>query len=133
MAKPPRRPIAAAAIIERDDDTTLIVLAQGLEGRPRQWQFPRGLAEPGESAEEAMRRIAREQLAVEVEIVIGQPPLVQVVEGRELEMRYFFCGVAAGEPGATYYAELRWTPKLQLREYEFDPPSAQVVDWLLAG
>ncbi len=78
-----------------------------------------------------MRRIAREQLAVEVDIVVGQPPLTQAIDGAEAEVRYFFCGVLDGQPQPIPYAELRWVPKAHLREYDFDAPSAEVVAWLL--
>jgi ADP-ribose pyrophosphatase YjhB (NUDIX family) len=104
--------------------------AASAAGATRVWQFPRGLATPQESAEAAMRRVACEQLGVDVEIIVGQPPLVQTIDGREVEMRYFFCGVI-DEPRTGHYAELRWIPKSQLREYDFDAPSAEVVQWLL--
>jgi hypothetical protein len=54
-----------------------------------------------------------------------------MLDGREVEMRYFFCGVMDGEPRPGPYAEIRWVSKGHLREYEFDAPSKPVVDWLL--
>ncbi len=132
MPRPPRRPIAAAGIIERADGAIFVVLRSAPEGQPRLWQFPRGPANPGEPAEAAMRRIAREQLGIEVEAAIGQPPLVQTVDGKEFQVRYFFCGFIEGQPRPGPYAEVRWVSKPHLREYDFDPPSAEVVQWLLS-
>lgn len=127
----PTRCAYAAGIIERHDNSLLIVLpAEQVEGA-RCWRFPRGSVREGEPPEAAMRRIAKEQLGFAVEIVVGQPPVMTNLEGAEVEMRYFFCGVEYGEPQPIAYAELRWVLKGQLREYEFDDASKAIVDWLL--
>jgi len=131
MAPSNRRPRAAAGIIERHDNSILIVLPPEQVEGARCWRFPRGLAREGEPPEAAMRRVAQEQLGFAVEIVVGQPPVVVHLEGAEVEMRYFFCGVENGEPRAITYAELRWVPKGHLREYEFDDASKPIVEWML--
>jgi len=128
---PKRRSCAAAGIIERFDNHVLILLPHDDTDGPRLWRFPRGLAQPDEAPEAAMRRIANEQLALDVEIVVGQPPIVGQLDGREVEWRYFFCGLIHGEPRPAQPAEVRWVSKAHLREYDFDPPSQLVVNWLL--
>jgi len=129
--RPPRRPRVAVGIIERHDNHVLIVLPSNSEGLTRLWQFPRGYANADESPEQAMRRIAEEQIGVRVEVVVGRPPVTASLEGREIEMRCFFCGIADGEPHPGPYAEIRWVTRGHLREYEFDVPSKPIVDWLL--
>lgn len=126
-----RRPLYAAGIIERLDHHVLIALASGSEEHGRLWQFPRGPAEPNESAEAAMRRVARQELGIEVEIILGQPPLVEDIDGQAVELRYFFCDLTTGAPQAGRYDEIRWVSKAHLREYDFDRVSAPVVQWLL--
>lgn len=132
---PPRpvRPRWSAGIIERQDHHVLIVLSKDGPPENRLWCFPRGLAEPNESPEAALRRIVRTQLGLEVEVEVGQPPLVEPIEGRETELRYFFCGVAGGEADPGPYAEMRWVSRGHLREYEFDGASQPVVEWLLSS
>jgi len=132
MFKKPTRPIYAAGILEKSDDEFLIARSVD-EAAGRVWLFPRGPANPGESAEAAMRRIFREQLGLDVEIVIGQPPLTADLDGRPVEVRYFFCVMIGGTQKAGPYAELRWVPKSQLREYEFDAYAKPVVEWLVSG
>lgn len=78
-----------------------------------------------------MRRIAREDLGLEVEVVIGQPPLPGRIDGEEVEFRYFFCGVAAGEAQSSRYPSLRWVIRGHLQEYDFDEASKPLVAWLL--
>jgi len=129
--RPPRRPRVAVGIIERHDNHVLIVLPSSPDDQSRLWQFPRGFACADESPEQAMRRIAFEQLGIDVEIVVGQPPVTAMLDGREVEMRYFFCGVTDGEPSPGPYVEIRWVTRGHLREYEFDDPSKPVVEWLL--
>jgi len=131
MALTARRPLYVAAIVERFDNHMLIAQGEGREDGTSLWRFPRGRANPGESAEMAMRRVARETLGLEIEVVVGQPPLVEVVDGVPAELRYFFCGVIQGEPTSPDGRELRWVSKPHLREYEFDGPSRIVVEWLL--
>ena len=127
----PRRPRVAVGIIERHDNHVLIVLPSTPDGQTRLWHFPRGFAVADEAPEQAMRRTTYEQLGIHVEIVVGQPPVTASLDGREVEMRYFFCGVADGEPRPGPYAEIRWVTRGHLREYEFDDPSKPVVEWLL--
>ncbi len=127
----PTRDVHTTGVIERADNHVLIVRKSDADAATGRWQFPSGRARPNESPEAAMRRIVLDQLRMEVEIVVGQPPLVENVDGKEVELRYFFCGVINGEPIGNAYAETRWVLKGQLREYEFEPISRQVVDWLL--
>jgi len=125
--------MCVAAIIERHDSNMLIVLPAGSEGVSRQWQFPRAFAGRDETPEEAARRMAGEDLGISVEIIVGQPPLVCEIDGREVELRYFFCSVSDGEATPGPYAEIRWITRGHLREYEFDDPSRSVAKWLLGS
>lgn len=129
--RPPRRPRVAVGIIERHDNHVLIVLPSSLDDQTRMWQFPREIVKIDESPEQAMRRTACEQLGIHVEIVVGQPPVTAEINGQEVEIRCFFCGVVDGEPHPGPYAEIRWVTRGHLREYEFDDPSKPVVEWLL--
>jgi 8-oxo-dGTP diphosphatase len=131
MARRPSRRLYAAAIIERPDNRVLIALPTDMAESDRRWQFPRGHIEAGESPEAAIRRVARQQLGVGVEIVVGQPPLLARLEDAEAKLRYFFCGITTGEAQAGPYAEIRWVLRPHLQEYDFDSASQQVADWLV--
>jgi hypothetical protein len=39
--------------------------------------------------------------------------------------------VSTPEANNRHYEEVRWVPRQSLLEYEFEPVSQQVVDWLL--
>ena len=78
-----------------------------------------------------MRRVAREDMGLTLEIVVGQPPLELESGGERFEIRYFFCGVIHGEARPGPYAEVRWVSRAHLREYDFDAASKPVVEWLV--
>jgi len=125
------RPVYAVGLIERYDHALLIALPSPGADNERRWVFPRGRVEEGESPESAMRRIASDHHGIEIEVVVGQPPVVEVVEGRQVELRYMFCGIEHGEPGPGPYDEVRFCLRLQLLEYDFEPATKSVVHWLL--
>ena len=122
---------SAAGVIERVDNHVLIALSLPGGSDAQRWCFPRGRVERGESPEAAMRRIARDDLGLEVEIVIGQPPLPVRIDGEDVEFRYFICGVTMDEVRSSRYPSLRWVLRGRLREYDFDEASKPVVTWLL--
>ena len=120
----------AAALIERYDDRLLIATTDSADVVPRVWLFPRGTVKPDEFAEAALRRVVLEELGASIEIVVGEPPVLCPIDGVETEVRYFFCGLSAGEPKPGPYAAIEWVHPSKLGDYTFDGPSQPVADWL---
>ncbi len=133
MAKQLDKQLYVAGIIERQDNHLLISCNSDDDSATRLWQFPRGQACPKESPELAMRRIAMDQLGLDIDIVVGQPPIVEKINGVRVEVRYFFCGVIDGELCSDNGTIHRWVPKIHLCEYDFDTASAPVASWLLGA
>jgi len=125
------RPILSAGLIERFDNRILIALPPQPPRPSRLWRFPRGRVADSESPEEAMRRIAQDDLEIAVEIVIGQPPFLAELDGEEVELRFFICGSDATEASRGPYEEIRWIERGHLYEYEFDTITQPVVEWFL--
>ncbi len=130
MTEETRQPVYAAAIIERPDHHVLIALPRDEDGEERRWCFPYGLVAEGEPPEAALRRIARAELGIELEIDLGQPPIPAEIDGRQCVLRFFLCHIVTGEPESSAYTETRWVVVGQLPEYHYDPVSQGVVDWL---
>lgn len=97
------------------------------------WEFPGGRVERRESPEAALRRLLRDICGVEVELRIGQPPFVHNYGSHSITFRYYICSIAKGTPTPPQGADIRWVQLGQLRDYHFDVPTQQVVDWMLAG
>ena len=133
MARRPRRPVYVSGLIERSDDHVMITCSDPSDALQRRWGFPCGLVSGGDSPEAALRALTRKSFGLDVEVMVGQPPILSTVEGEEVELRFFFCGmveefdVPAGAP------EVRWIPKPHLLEYDFDDMSQPVVDWLCSN
>ncbi len=131
MATPAQQsPMDARAVLERVDDV-LIVRTREQDPHPGVWTFPGGPVESGDSPEITVRRCAREQLGVQVEIFVGQPPFEFDVDGRKVVFRYYMCGILGGEPHAKYWPECKWVHKTRLGEFDFEPKAQQVADWLM--
>lgn len=120
----------SAAIIERFDNHLLIVRPADGNGEGP-WGFPRGLVRQDETPEKAIRRIAAEQQALRVEIVVGQPPFLVDMNGQEVEIRYFICGVYEEIDEREPAFERRWILRGHLIEYDLDALSRPVAEWLL--
>jgi hypothetical protein len=95
------------------------------------WTFPNRAVEVGQSPEAAIRQLVLEGLGTATQIVYGQPPFDQPWQEVMTRWRVFFCEGTAGPINNRQYEDTRWIPRAALREYEFDPVSQQIVDWLL--
>ncbi len=95
------------------------------------WTFPGGPVSDGETPEAALRRLLQERLGLKVKILYGQPPFDAEWEGTTHRWRFYFCEGLAGPLNNRHYQEVRWVLRPTLQEYEFDPVSQKVVDWLL--
>jgi len=121
--------VDSRALIQRAGREYLIIKTQSGDEQP--WEFPGGRIRSNEVPEAGLRRICREQIGIELDISIGQPPFVHRFGTHSVTYRYHICGIRGGEAEDIGCAELRWVLPEQLREYIFDVPTQQVVDWLL--
>lgn len=119
----------ARAIVRNSRGEMLIVKLSNNEEAA--WEFPGGRLRGSESPESALRRELRETLLLELNIEVGQPPFIYNFGGKSVTYRYYFCTVRAGEVKTAQVAEARWVLPQQLRDYVFEPPVQQVVDWIL--
>lgn len=133
MTKRSELPAMAAAIIERTNRGAAEVLIAKIPTEPYQgkWTFPNGPIEPGEAPEEALRRALHSLLDVQVRIVCGQPPFDLPWDEVMCRWRFFFCEATGAKVHNQYFAATRWVARATLREYDFDPVSQQVINWLL--
>lgn len=129
MEQNPDELVFACAVI-RQGKKVLIVRPHG-QGHRAKWAFPADMVRPEESPEAACRRMAEEKLGADLAIDFGQPPLQDTVEGKSVIYRYFFGHVAADVVQNLDFAEVRWVQAGQLPEYEFDPTSEMVAQWLM--
>lgn len=123
----------ASGVVERTARGAREVLIAKIPTPPYKgrWTFPSGPIEEGEAPEAAVRRALISTLGLRVRIVTGQPPFDHAWDEVTCRWRFFFCDATGNEVHNVYFSEVRWIPRGALREYDFDPVSQQVVDWLL--
>lgn len=121
--------IFACAVIRRGKE--VLIVRPHAQGARAKWAFPAERVGPDESPEAACRRMADNKLGARLAIDFGQPPLTDTTAGRRIIYRYFFGHVEDNEVQNLDFAEIRWVSPGQLRDYEFDPTSGMVAEWLV--
>ncbi len=91
------------------------------------WEFPGGKREHGESLEDCLIREIREELAVEVAMPVLHTVLTHAYAGRAVELHFFRCTIARGEPQALGCAELCWVTPEDLDKYDFPPADRSLI------
>ena len=120
----------AAAIIHHDG--RILATQRGYGDYKDGWEFPGGKLEPGESAQQAIVREIREELAVEIE----PEQLVMTVEYDyptfHLRMHCFWAAIKTGEIRLIEHEAARWVTRDELDSLQWLPADVAVVAELKA-
>jgi len=117
-------PAAAVAGVVVDEQGRMVVLVRGKEPGKGQWDLPGGFVDPGETAEEALRREVREEIGLEVTALryLGSWPNVYEYMGvryRTLDLG-FVCEVTEVSRAKPREAEIVEVLFLSPREVDLD-------------
>jgi 8-oxo-dGTP diphosphatase len=94
------------------------------------WEFPGGKCTPGEAPQMAVCREAREELGVEIEITGRRTPLDFDYPARCVTLHPFDAVIVEGEPQALASTALRWLAPEELRDDDFPPANAPLLEEL---
>jgi 8-oxo-dGTP diphosphatase len=122
----------ACSIIEGPEGV-LCALRSATMSLPLVWEFPGGKIEPGESAQAALVREIREELAVMIEVLQVLPVSDHsYVPGRLIRLHPFVCRITSeASPVAGEHAEIRWIRKEDLRSLDWAAADVPVLEHYL--
>lgn len=115
-------PAASAAGVIADELGRMVVLVRGQEPGRGKWDLPGGFVDPGETAEEALRREVREEVGLEVTAMRYLGSWANVYEYMGVRYRTvdlgFLCEAAGAERAGAMESEV--TETLLLRPQDLD-------------
>lgn len=120
--------VAAVICDSMQEKTRIFATARGYGEFKGQWEFPGGKIEAGETAQQALVREIREELATE--IIVGD--LIETVEydypDFHLSMDCFWCEVIEGQLVLLEAQEARWLTKDELDSVKWLPADLGLVE-----
>jgi 8-oxo-dGTP diphosphatase len=122
--------IEVVAAIIHDADGRIFATQRGYGDFKDFWEFPGGKMEPGENAEQALKREIWEEL--ETRIVVER--LVRTIEWDypqfHLTMHCFWCRVESGILTLKEHEAARWLSDSQLDSIEWLPADMQLIKYI---
>ena len=123
----------AAALIVRGGE---ILICQRRPDQPMalQWEFPGGKIEPGESAEQALKRELQEELGITAEIGARVTRIRHNYRhGGAVDLQFFTVKSFTGELDNRIFQQLKWVKLEALPEYDFLAADRDLIKDLAAG
>ncbi len=118
--------VVVAAII-RQNGRILITQRFDDVHLPGLWEFPGGKVEPHETLEVALRREIFEELGVGILVEDEFFTARHEYATKAVELHFFNCALAEGEPEPLDVADLRWVTPPELAQFEFPAADAALI------
>ncbi len=124
--------VSAALIF---DDQNKIIITRRPEGThlAGMWEFPGGKIESGETAEKALEREIKEELALDIKVGTLYFQNVFEYDEKFVDISFFMCTQTdpAQQPQAIEVVEWQRVRLIELEQFEFPPADKEVVRQLL--
>ena len=125
--------LVVAALILRGDE---VLICQRRPDQPLalKWEFPGGKMEPGESAEQALRRELQEELSIDATISTRIAHIRHNYRsGGAVDLQFFVVNDYQGELTNVIFHDMRWCALRNLPQYDFLTADRNLVRDLAAG
>jgi 8-oxo-dGTP diphosphatase len=121
---------ATAAILLKAD--SVFIARKGADSRfAGLWEFPGGKIDPGETAEDCVKRELHEEFLISIEIVKPFCEIIHTFPEGQIHIHALFCCLPAGDIHLTEHAEYTWAPLTQLDCYQFTPADRLLAEKLM--
>lgn len=115
------------AIIEKDG--MILVAQRGInQSNAGLWEFPGGKVHSGETAEQALKREIREELAVEIKIIKQLESVSYRYPWIFIRLIPFICSISQGEPVALEHAHVSFFNRRGCSEILWSPADILVME-----
>ena len=94
------------------------------------WEFPGGKIEPGESAEDCVKREIKEELGIEIEVGSRLITIDHAYTHFKVTLNVFNCTHLSGTPQPLESDEVKWVTLDEIDEYPFPKANSQIIDAL---
>ncbi len=119
------------AIIERGG-RVLATQRSAAMSMPHKWEFPGGKIDPGETAEECLRRELLEEIGIQARIGRSLPTSTHQYPTFTITLYPFVCTIEEGEIFLHEHAALLWLPPNQLHTLDWAEADIPVLGAYLA-
>ena len=132
QAARPAKQVVAALLVRGDE----VLCCQRTEHQtlPLKWEFPGGKIEPGETAQQALRRELEEELGIDAEI---GPPVTNISHtyrnGNSVELHFFAVHSYEGALENRIFLDVRWVRRKNLPQLDFLDADQEIIRQLAAG
>ncbi len=115
-------------------DSVLICQRRADQPMAHKWEFPGGKVEPGESAEQALRRELDEELSIQAEIGSRVTRLRHTYRsGGAVDLQFFAVHRFEGELTNNIFQQMRWCELRELPAFDFLAADRSLIRDLAAG
>jgi 8-oxo-dGTP diphosphatase len=114
------------AIIEKDGKVLATKRAHGVHLAGK-WEFPGGKIEPGETAEQCIKREIAEELNISISVVSILEPLIHHYLEKSILLIPFICKIEAGEIRLRDHSDFRWIDRDEIKSIQWADADMAVV------
>jgi 8-oxo-dGTP diphosphatase len=127
--------VVAAVIRAVNEEGKAVVFAtqRGYGEYKDGWEFPGGKVEPGESAQEALKREIMEELNTEISVGAYIDTIEYDYPAFHLSMDCFWCEVVNGQLELKEHEAARWVTGEQIEEVDWLPADLTILESVRRG
>jgi 8-oxo-dGTP diphosphatase len=115
------------AIIEHEGKVLCTQRSKAMN-MPLKWEFPGGKIDPGESAEDCLRREVAEEIGIGVDIILALPLHTHRYDTFIVTLYPFVCRISSGDIVLYEHAALTWLAPEELHSLDWADADLPVIE-----